>query len=150
MMQQLLLDLLPPSLPPSIQSATLVVLLIALLHNTPNTRVFESVDGLLAVSALLQDSETTPTVRTKVLEFLYLYLLPESSSAGTYETDTMKKVPSSVGGSSGDFNMTEVDEFHEIRTRREKERLLGRYFNDVEGLVKEVRAKRVFEGGAVG
>jgi hypothetical protein len=82
MLHQLLLDLLPPSLPPAIQSTTLLVLVTALLDTPSNARVFERVDGLLAVTALFKEFETPRTVKLKVLEFLYFYLMDEYTGSG--------------------------------------------------------------------
>ncbi|KAF2665160.1 cell division control protein [Microthyrium microscopicum] len=144
----LLLDLLPPSLPPSIQSATLIVLVIALLDNPQNVRVFEAADGLLAVSALLQDPDTTRMVRSKVLEFLYFYLLPERdiSPAGSYSTDTARKIPTTGSGSSADLSLTDFDERCILRTGREKQRLLGRHIESIGELMAEFEESRIFEG----
>jgi cell division control protein 14 (SIN component) len=135
---------------------TLTILIIALTNNPTNARVFERADGLLAVSALLRESETTKVVKQAVLEFLYFYLLPEESEQQLlHVTDTMKKVrvsgsdKSSAGSrvsSSGDTSVTELDERCAIRTVREKRTMLGKYLSSVSGLSTEFQAMSIFEG----
>jgi hypothetical protein len=82
----LLLDLLMPDLPPSVQMNTILVLTTALLGYPSNARVFERVDGLLAVSSLYRDGETTRTVKSSVMEFLRFYLMDETSITSPPET----------------------------------------------------------------
>jgi hypothetical protein len=74
----LLLDLLDPYNCPAIQSQALLVLVTALLATPQNTRTFEHMDGLLTVTSLFKDEETTKNVKVKLLEFLYFYLMPET------------------------------------------------------------------------
>ncbi|KAI7091437.1 hypothetical protein KC356_g668 [Hortaea werneckii] len=76
----LLLDLLDPSNPSSIQAQTLLVLVTAMLDCPRNTRAFESLDGLGTVTSLFKSRTTRQDVKMRTLEFLYFYLMPESSS----------------------------------------------------------------------
>jgi hypothetical protein len=82
----LLLDLLMPDLPPTVQMNTILVVTTALLGYPSNARVFERVDGLLAVTSLFRDSETTKMVKNTVIEFLRFYLMDESSMSVPLET----------------------------------------------------------------
>ncbi|KAI7158570.1 hypothetical protein KC349_g4788 [Hortaea werneckii] len=75
----LLLDLLDPSNPSSIQAQTLLVLVTAMLDCPRNTRAFESLDGLGTVTSLFKSRSTRQDVKMRTLEFLYFYLMPESS-----------------------------------------------------------------------
>ena len=75
----LLLDLLDPSNPSSIQAQTLLVLVTAMLDCPRNTRAFESLDGLGTVTSLFKSRATRQDVKMRTLEFLYFYLMPESS-----------------------------------------------------------------------
>ncbi|ROV98605.1 hypothetical protein VSDG_04253 [Cytospora chrysosperma] len=77
----LLLDLLEPVNCPAIQSATLLVLVVALLETPRNTRTFENLDGLLTVSSIFKSRSTARDVKFKTMEFLYFYLMPETPSA---------------------------------------------------------------------
>ncbi|ROV96828.1 hypothetical protein VMCG_07926 [Cytospora schulzeri] len=76
----LLLDLLEPVNCPAIQSATLLVLVVALLETPRNTRTFEHLDGLLTVSSIFKSRSTARDVKFKTMEFLYFYLMPETPS----------------------------------------------------------------------
>ncbi|KUI74072.1 Cell division control protein 14 [Cytospora mali] len=76
----LLLDLLEPVNCPAIQSATLLVLVVALLETPLNTRTFENLDGLLTVSSIFKSRSTARDVKFKTMEFLYFYLMPETPS----------------------------------------------------------------------
>ncbi|RMY45117.1 hypothetical protein D0865_10118 [Hortaea werneckii] len=75
----LLLDLLDPSNPSSIQAQTLLVLVTAMLDCPRNTRAFESLDGLGTVTSLFKSRSTRQDVKMRTLEFLYFYLMPEAS-----------------------------------------------------------------------
>jgi hypothetical protein len=73
------------------------------MDNPTNTRIFEQADGLLAVSALYRETETTKAVKKSVMEFIYFYLLPED----TYDewdgnTGTAKRIKGSGSGKSND------------------------------------------------
>ncbi|RMZ06086.1 hypothetical protein D0862_04744 [Hortaea werneckii] len=84
----LLLDLLDPSNPSSIQAQTLLVLVTAMLDCPRNTRAFESLDGLGTVTSLFKSRSTRQDVKMRTLEFLYFYLMPESSPLPTPGTSS--------------------------------------------------------------
>ncbi len=134
------------------------------MDNPSNTRVFESVDGLLAVSALLQDSETPRAVKKGVLEFLYFYLLPEDPppgisppGSGNYSTDTAFRVGSSrtkagskrsnsTGPGSGEWDSSEIGEYQTLRrTPKEKHKLLSKFLDSDGELAKEFVEAEIFE-----
>ncbi|RWA03522.1 hypothetical protein EKO27_g11583, partial [Xylaria grammica] len=60
MYMNLLLDLIEPDFCPAIQSATLLTLVTALIDTPQNTRTFESLDGLLAVTSLFRSRGDEP------------------------------------------------------------------------------------------
>lgn len=91
----LLLDLLEPVNCPAIQSATLLVLVVALLETPRNTRTFENLDGLLTVSSIFKSRSTARDVKFKTMEFLYFYLMPETPS-----TSARPVVGGAAGGAS--------------------------------------------------
>jgi hypothetical protein len=131
--------------------------MVALMNNPSNARVFERADGLLAASALLREPETTSAVKKTVLELLYFYLLPEEQVPTPYSTGTTKRIRSSgssnkstIGSKgSGDTSLAELDERSLVRTVRDKQKMLGKYLNNVAGLQQEFRSMDIFEG-AVG
>jgi hypothetical protein len=140
----LLLDLLDPYNCPAIQSASLLVLVTALLATPHNTRTFEHMDGLLTVTSLFKDEETTQSVKVKLLEFLYFYLMPEAPSHPTSAPSTSKlagafdRRPSTISGDDGGAAKKD------IRTQEEKQHMLARYLNNVEGLVQDLQESAPF------
>lgn len=140
----LLLDLLDPFNCPAIQSAALLVLVTALLATPQNTRIFEQMDGLLTVTTLFKDEETTQQVKVKLLEFLYFYLMPEApvQSSGARSPSKLAGVFERRGstahgdeGGAGDKS---------IRSQQQKQYELSRYLNNVEGLVQDLQESAPF------
>ncbi|KAK4692102.1 hypothetical protein P7C71_g5033, partial [Lecanoromycetidae sp. Uapishka_2] len=140
----LLLDLLEPTNCPAIQSSALLTLVTSLLSTPQNTRTFEAVDGLLAVTSLFKSRGTSREVKMKVVEFLYFYLMPEvpvavngngngNGFAGGLQRSPSKRLGSGGGGESGVTRSTD-----------EKQRLLGRHLNNVEDLVEDLRESAPF------
>ncbi|KAK5004099.1 hypothetical protein LTR28_009346 [Elasticomyces elasticus] len=158
----LLLDLLDAANPPRVQSQTLLVLVTALLATPQNTRSFEDIDGLLTVTSLFKSRSTSREVKMKCLEFLYFYLMPEtaaaSASASAPVTAVLQRSPSKLlgaakgaathagGGAGGDDGGEDGERI--TRTTEEKQRMLGRYLNNVDELVQDLRGNAPF-GAAV-
>jgi hypothetical protein len=144
----LLLDLLDPYNCPAIQSASLLVLVTALLATPHNTRTFEHMDGLLTVTSLFKDEETTQTVKVKLLEFLYFYLMPEAPVQPASAPSTSKlasafeRRSSTISGDDGGAARKD------IRTQEEKQHMLARYLNNVEALVQDLNESAPFTGVA--
>jgi len=95
-------------------------------------------------------------VKLKLVEFLYFYLMPETpsipSANGTASIPAMlQRSPSKLAGA---FNRTETgggrrraDSESEItRSTEEKTALLGRYLNNVDDLVSDLRENAPFGG----
>lgn len=148
----ILLDLLDPINCPAIQSATLLTLVTALLDHPANTRTFEELDGLLTVTSLFKQRATSREVKLKLVEFLYFYLMPETpmGAGGAIPAPPgLQRSPSKLGrpvsrsantpgahhGSRGAQN---------TRTTDEKQSLLGRYLNNVEDLVEDLKETAPF------
>ncbi|OJJ62755.1 hypothetical protein ASPSYDRAFT_86409 [Aspergillus sydowii CBS 593.65] len=147
----LLLDLLDPINCPAIQSATLLTLVTALLDHPANTRTFEELDGLLTVTSLFKQRSTAREVKLKLVEFLYFYLMPETAMISTNVPNTgIARSPSKLGGgpvprtanASGAHNGTKGN--RDTRTTEEKQSLLGRYLNNVEDLVEDLKETAPF------
>jgi hypothetical protein len=153
--KQHLLDLLEPINCPAIQSATIIVLVCALIETPHNTRTFENLDGLLTITSLFKSRETSREVKLKLVEFLYFYLMPETpsipSAISTISVPAMlQRSPSKLAGA---FNRTEngarkrADSENEAtRTTEEKQALLGRHLNSVDDLVADLRESTPFGG----
>jgi hypothetical protein len=143
----LLLDLLDPYNCPAIQSAALLVLVTALLVTPQNTRTFENMDGLLTITALFKDEETTQNVKLKLLEFLYFYLMPEApvAAANALQRNPSKLV-SAFDKRSSTVNGDEGGGAPKAGTRsqEEKQHMLGRYLNNVDALVQDLNETAPF------
>lgn len=148
----LLLDLLDPSNCPAIQSSTLLALVSTLLGHPANTRIFESLDGLLVITSLFKSRPTAREVKMKLVEFLYFYLMPEApqvqpqASASSSNTAVLggrgrelvaafeRSRKDTVGGlenTGGDLTKTKNTE--------DKQKMLGKYLCNVDDLVEDLR-----------
>ncbi|KAF9884147.1 hypothetical protein FE257_002268 [Aspergillus nanangensis] len=151
----LLLDLLDPINCPAIQSATLLTLVTALLDHPANTRTFEELDGLLTVTSLFKQRATSREVKLKLVEFLYFYLMPETPmvagvvSAPNTAVCGLQRSPSKLGGHAPrSVNVSGAHQNNrgnrDTRTTDEKQALLGRYLNNVEDLVEDLKETAPF------
>lgn len=158
---QLLLDLLEPVNCPAIQSATLLVLVAALIDTPANTRAFEALDGLLTVTSLFKSRSTSREVKLKLVEFLYFYLMPEVPSIPRADARAsvpamLQRSPSKLAGAFGAGharNGSDVSgrtrsgsESDGTLTTEEKQDLLGRHLSSVEDLVRDLRTCTPFGG----
>ncbi|KAI3325982.1 putative cell division control protein [Xylariaceae sp. AK1471] len=159
MYMNLLLDLIEPDFCPAIQSATLLTLVTALIDTPQNTRTFENLDGLLAVTSLFRSRSTSRDVKLKLIEFLYFYLMPETPSIpSAMPRDSLpgllqrspsklaKAFSSASGGSKDENGRPRSAGGCATRSQEEKQALLGRHLNSVEELVKDLRQNTLFGG----
>lgn len=138
----LLLDLLDAANPPAIQAQTLLVLVTALLATPDCTRAFEQMDGLLTVASLFKSRSTSKEVKMKVVEFLYFYLMPESTISADnkgHQRQPSKRANERPASRSGDAGS------RRIRTTEEKQQMLGQYLSNVADLVEDLRENTPFE-----
>ncbi|KAB5554779.1 cell division control protein [Coniochaeta sp. 2T2.1] len=151
----LLLDLIEPINCPAIQCATLLTLVVALIDTPTNTRTFEALDGLLAVTSLFRDRDTSRETKVRLLEFLYFYLMPETPSipkanaqGGALLSRSPSKLARVFGGAGGGQKKREQDEEEGRGTRmmEEKQRLLNQHLPEdhVEQLVRDLRTSAPF------
>lgn len=144
----LLLDLLDPINCPAIQSATLLTLVTALLDCPANTRTFEDLDGLLTVTSLFKQRGTSREVKLKLVEFLYFYLMPETPILGQGSPPGLQrrpsKIPSRPMSQSSHSPVSGSKIVTDTRTTDEKQALLGRYLNNVEDLVEDLKETAPF------
>ncbi|KAK9453970.1 cell division control protein 14, SIN component-domain-containing protein [Dipodascopsis uninucleata] len=135
----ILLDLLDPQSPATIQGATVNCLVCALAEEWANVRTFESLDGLACICTLFKRKETEKEVKLKILEFLFFYLIPEpQGTAQAYESVKLKVIPE--GGPSEMFAKPQILS----RTTQEKQKMLGKYLSNVDSLVNELRKSQPF------
>ncbi|EED21545.1 cell division control protein 14 [Talaromyces stipitatus ATCC 10500] len=150
----ILLDLLDPINCPAIQSSTLLTLVTALLDQPANTRTFEALDGLLTVTSLFKMRATSREVKLKLVEFLYFYLMPEMPTIPTVAASApntavlgLHRSPSKLSGAFAKSYSSPGDNSpvkRETRTTEEKQKLLGRYLNNVEDLVEDLKETAPF------
>ncbi|RPA89250.1 hypothetical protein L873DRAFT_1839297 [Choiromyces venosus 120613-1] len=127
-----LLDLLDAESNDAVQCATLLTLVCGLLDNPANTRTFESLDGLATVTSLFKRRDTPREVKLKILEFLYFYLMPEVSSPPA-------PTPRAQGERSSSRKEMRVE-----KTTEEKQKMLGEFMSNVEGLVADLKESQPF------
>jgi hypothetical protein len=121
-----------------------------LLNHPSNTRTFETLDGLLVVTALFKSRSTAREVKTKLVEFLYFYLMPENSRVLPHPTINASNA-GVLGGrgkelvaafernrreSVGGVERSNIDK---TRGAEEKQKLLGQYLGNVQDLVEDLR-----------
>jgi hypothetical protein len=146
----LLLDLLDPINCPAVQSATLLTLVTALLDCPANTRTFEDLDGLLTVTSLFKQRATSREVKLKLVEFLYFYLMPETPThAPISPPPGLQRSPSKLSNAPGARSAHSAAHAaakmnRDTRTTDEKQALLGRYLNNVEDLVEDLKETAPF------
>ncbi|KAL6709130.1 hypothetical protein ACN47E_001946 [Coniothyrium glycines] len=140
----LLLDLLDPYNCPAIQSQALLVLVTALLATPQNTRTFEQMDGLLTVTSLFKDEETTQSVKVKLLEFLYFYLMPEVPAVDSQRSPS--KLVNAFDRRSGSVNSDDsgTSSKKDTLSQEDKQHMLGKYLNNVDALVEDLQESAPF------
>ena len=116
-------------------------LVTALLTTPQNTRTFEHMDGLLTVTSLFKDEETTQNVKVKLLEFLYFYLMPETAAPSLQRSPS--KLANAFDRRSSGANGDDPSKKN-TRTQEEKQYLLGKYLSNVDALVEDLQESAPF------
>ncbi|KAJ2893319.1 Cell division control protein 14 like [Zalerion maritima] len=154
----LVLDLIEPVNCPAIQSSSLSVLIISLIDVPENNRCFEALDGLLAVSSLL-DTLPSRSVGQKLIEVIYVWLMPETPSiprAGGRDSvpGLLQRSPSKLPGvfarNNGDKKRENAGaEGDSTLSVEEKAEMLKGYMEDVDEFVVDLKRNPPFEGVVV-
>jgi len=140
---------------PAIQSTTIITLVCALVDTPQNTRTFENLEGLLAITSAFKSRETTREVKMKLVEFLYFYLMPETpsipSANGTLSVPSMlQRSPSKLAGAFGRLDTAARkradSESGNTKSTAEKQELLGRFLDGVNDLVADLQEGHAFGG----
>ncbi|KAI5304324.1 hypothetical protein KEM56_006633 [Ascosphaera pollenicola] len=157
----LLLDLLEPTNSPQVQCATLFTLVSALMCHPASIRCFEELDGLLTITSLFKLRATRKEVKVRLVEFLYFYLMPETGVERTEGEDSgIGSGGSGKGSGSGNVYGRKGRRSAEgsgrssrsitgrnTRTLEEKKIMLGKYLNNVDDLVSDLRETLPFASG---
>lgn len=101
---------------PEVIIATINVLPAVMVREPANIRIFEECGGLAVIAKLLKDKESAKTVKLRILEFLFFYLIPET------------KHPDKRGR----------------KTTDQKAKLLSQHLTNVNGLVRELHTTKPF------
>ena len=96
-------------------------------------------DGLLTVTTLFKDEDTTKQVKMKLLEFLYFYLMPEAPVPATSPRSPTKLVGVFERRGSTAQGEDAGAQKKSIRSQEEKQHDLSQYLNNVEGLVQDLQ-----------
>lgn len=125
--------------------------MVSLLDCPANTRTFETLDGLLVVTSLFKSRTTSREVKMKLVEFLYFYLMPETSTPKMTTSATNTAV---LGGRGREIAAaferrretvnaaTDNKNTGKTRSTEEKQNMLSKYLNNVQDLVEDLK-----EGG---
>jgi hypothetical protein len=115
------------------------------------TGLFKRKDTSHAVRYRPESPEGLLTVSVKILEFLYFYLIPESTAPkpGTYTSTSSSGASSSSGCDGSDSSSSSAGATRKIirRTTEEKKSLVGKLLGGekgVEGLVRDLKEFRPF------
>lgn len=121
----------------------------SLLDRPQNTRTFEAADGLLVITSLFKIRTTTREVKLKLVEFLYFYLMSETPTP----KQPMSATNTAVLGGRGRELIAAFDRRRETvtggdvgnkstggtKSTEEKQKLLGKYLNNVQDLVEDLK-----------
>lgn len=167
---KLILHFLEPSYPEIVQVCATQTIITALVDHARNLRVFEDVGGLEVVSRIFLSPTSSHGIKVKLLEFLYFYLMPEGSAAfrksgSQNDGDTIKPTTGKTrAGDTFDSNASTIKvRQHQRepgiyersssealeptmveRTTEQKQVLLGRYFSNIDALVKDLHEFKPF------
>ncbi|KAK6526253.1 hypothetical protein TWF694_004860 [Orbilia ellipsospora] len=120
----------------TIQLGVLDTLVTALLDCPANMRTFEALNGLKAIALLFKNVKTQDSVRERLTEFVYFYLLPEKEDSQTgYSSVQISESP-----------LEGPTVLARCRTVQQKHILISRYLKGIEGIVLDVRHnQKMFE-----
>ncbi|KAF3909553.1 hypothetical protein AA313_de0205137 [Arthrobotrys entomopaga] len=120
----------------TIQLGALDTLVTALLDCPANMRTFEALNGIKTIALLFKNVKTQDSVRERLTEFIYFYLLPEKEDTQTgYSSVRISESP-----------LEGPNVLSRCRTVKQKHILLGRYLKGIEGIVLDVRHnQKMFE-----
>lgn len=124
---------------PSVQTSTIQTLVCCLVRSVRNFRKYENLNGIEVICNLFNKKSTSKEVKLKILEFLFFYLIPETSI-------NLEK--------SFELNLDELEilsqskslykDGHVRRTTKEKATILKKYIRNVDELVEELQRSKPF------
>lgn len=100
---------------PAVQVASIDTLVSIMVRQVDIIRRFEQLNGLKTVCDVFKQSRTPTAVKLGIIEFLFFYLVPETSSGRPHR-----------------------------KTTQDKQAVLGKYLSNVDGLVRELETNKPF------
>lgn len=128
LVMQSVLRLVDWTTPQAIQLSGISTLVSILVHNVRNIRLLEQLGGIGKICSLFKQKDTSKDVKLRILEFLFFYLIPESTRQADAE---------------------ETNRLYERRSTRDKQEILGKYLSNVTNLVREFETSKPFGEMAV-
>ncbi|ODQ66152.1 cell division control 14, SIN component [Nadsonia fulvescens var. elongata DSM 6958] len=145
---------LPSKINPEIQIAVIDLLVSCMVREVFNIRLFEKLGGLNVICTLCKRKETPNDVKSRVLEFLFFYLIPETQTEhsntinditevngyNTLSSNTTRSTNSTMAsGGTVNGNIKVMR-----KTTEDKQKLLGQYIGNVADLVEELNSSKPF------
>lgn len=124
---------------PAVQCATVQTIVCCLVRSVKNLRKFEALGGVEAICTIFNKKSTTKEVKLKILEFLFFYLIPETSInlEKSFEMDLDESVILNQSKSL-------YKDGYIRRTMKEKAANLKQYIANVDELVEEMVTSKPF------
>ncbi|GAO47459.1 cell division control 14, SIN component [Saitoella complicata NRRL Y-17804] len=134
-----------------LECAVVQTLVCVMVDEWDNVRLFERLGGLATITGLFRRGTTPHVVKLKILEFLYFYLIDETSprlrsvGAGSVDSGKSGDLWTCTGSRHGKEGGRWGGEGLGVRrTTEEKEAMLGEYLQNVDGLVRDLRELKPF------
>lgn len=121
---QAVLRLIGQSAPQQLQLSGISTLVSILVHNVRNIRLLERLDGIAQICSLFKKRDTSKDVKLRILEFLFFYLIPETSKSNSDHDESTR--------------------VYERKSTRDKQEILENYLSNVAGLVREFESSKPF------
>lgn len=136
---------------PQIQIAGISTLVSAMVKEPRTIRTFESCDGVEAMCRLFKPKETPKNVKLRILEFLFFYLIPETtkgsaSGNANKSKSQQQQQPNHRHSNSSNTNSdsAKLNALKQKKTTQEKSKILRKYLGNVDGLITELEASKPF------
>lgn len=124
---------------PSVQTSTIQTIVCCLVRSVKNLRKFEKLNGIEIICNLFNKKSTLKEVKLKILEFLFFYLIPETTInlEKSFELDLDESVI---------LNQSKhlYKDGYIRRTLKEKATILRQHIKNVDDLVDELLTSKPF------
>lgn len=125
---------------PSIQISGISTLVSAMVREPRTIRMFEACNGVETMCRLFKSKETPKTVKLRILEFLFFYLIPETKNPILSSSSNGKDNNNGAGNSDA----AQLNLLKQKKTTEEKSKMLRKYLGNVDGLLAELESSKPF------